>query len=180
MRGKPPVLLALPFVLAALGCGTERTVAPEEPGAWSEGTRSPSPSPSGSPTGGVREEEGEAAFGEAHRIAYPVGAYEHEFSGEADVVYTVDDVSSSEPGRVDFTLEVEVPDLGRVLGLGDLGVVCEAGESGVEARAEQSPGEVEAGTHRFPMWCDVPEPTRQLRIVVEDRGEEMVFTGPVG
>lgn len=153
-------------------------MAPEGPEPATEGTRSPSPSSSESPTGDAQEEA--IAFGESHRVPYPVGAYEHEFSGEADVVYTVDDVSSPEPGRTDFTLEVEVPDLGRVFGLGLMETVCEAGGTQVDARSEDRPGEVEPGTHSFPMSCDVPTETESLRIVVEDRGEEMVFTGPVG
>lgn len=133
------------------------------------------------PVLGCAAQESSGAFDESYRVAHPVGAYEHEFSGEADVVYTVDDVSFPGDGRADFTLEVEVPDLGRIFGLGNLSVVCEAGEGdGVRARSEESPGELEAGTHEFPMWCDVPESARELRIVVEDRDEEMVFTGPVG
>ncbi|MFD6951559.1 hypothetical protein A6A08_17415 [Nocardiopsis sp. TSRI0078] len=157
MRGHPSLLLGLPLLLTVVACGSQ-TVSSEDP------------VPS----------DGEAAFGESYRVAYPVGAYEHEFSGEADVVYTVEDVSSPEPGRVDFTLEVEVPQLGRVLGFGDLRVVCEAGGTEADARGEDRPGETEAGTHSFPLWCEVPEETGSLRIVVDDGNEEMVFAGPVG
>ncbi|MCP3012623.1 hypothetical protein NGM33_04715 [Nocardiopsis dassonvillei] len=129
---------------------------------------------------GCAAQEPSGAFDESYRVAHPVGAYEHEFRGEADVVYTVDDVSFPGDGRADFTLEVEVPDLGRVLGFGEFETVCEAGGAETAAEGEITLGETEAGSYAFPMACDVAPGSEELRIVVRHDGEEMVFTGPVG
>ncbi len=130
------------------------------------------PSSGGTPDG--------AAFSESHSVSFPVGAYEHEYEGEADVVYTVAGVSSSGAGRVDFTLEVEVPDLERVLGFGNLEAVCGTGAGEVAVESTDPPSEAEAGSHAFPMWCDVAPGTEELRIIIRHGGEEMVFDGPVG
>jgi hypothetical protein len=187
MRLRVP-LLSLPLLLALTACGPEGTVSVEDPGSTDQGRESPgkspsaTPSTSAAPTGepSADSSPGEAAFGESHRVPFPVGAYEHEYEGEADVVYTVGDVSSSGAGRVDFTLEVEVPRLGRVLGLNNLEAVCEAGAGEVAAESTDPPGEAEAGSHAFPMWCDTAPGPEELRITVRHGGEEMVFAGPVG
>ncbi|PDP89603.1 hypothetical protein CQJ94_00065 [Glycomyces fuscus] len=119
-------------------------------------------------------------FEESYRVPHPVGAYENEYFGEADVVYTVDDVSFPEEDRAAFTVEVEVPDLRRVLGFGEFETVCESGGVERAAEGEITLGETEAGSYAFPMECDVAPGSGELRILVRHDGEEMVFTGPVG
>ncbi|WP_160050252.1 hypothetical protein [Nocardiopsis sp. FR4] len=162
--------LCPPLLLAAPACGTEGadTGPPPSPG---EETAPDSPSP-----GAASPED--VPFGGSHRVPHPVGAYEHEFDGEADVVYTVDGVTATAPGRVDFTLEVEVPELGRVFGMANVAALCQAEGAQTPARGEDLPDEMEAGSHTFPLWCEVPEGTEVLRIVL--RGGDVSSSGPVG
>ncbi|NYH55018.1 hypothetical protein HNR06_004607 [Nocardiopsis arvandica] len=202
-----PLFLSLPLLLALTACGPEGTVSVEEPNSTPQGQETPSEtpsvseSPSGEPSAGAAPDQApegepssgvtpegtppsggtpEEAFSESHSVSFPVGAYRHEYEGEADVVYTVAGVSSSGSGRVDFTLEVEVPDLERVLGFGNLEAVCETGAGEVAVESTDPPSEAEAGSHTFPMWCDVAPGTEELRIIIRHGGEEMVFDGPVG
>ncbi|CAL9359877.1 hypothetical protein SUDANB121_00653 [Nocardiopsis dassonvillei] len=119
------------------------------------------------------------SFGESAEISVPVGAYGSEFfpGRSADVRYTVDEVTSSRPGEVAFTLTVEVPRVGRTLGLGDLAAVCESGGHRGASRSDDPPGEADEGTHSFAMECAVPEDAGEIVIAVEHYGRRLEFTG---
>ncbi|MGW5878002.1 hypothetical protein ACWFMI_15805 [Nocardiopsis terrae] len=119
------------------------------------------------------------SFGESAAFPHPVGAYEWEFEGEEDVVYTVDDVLLGAPGRVEFTLTVEVPQLGRVFGTGNLEVRCSQGKHSVSATTEAPLGELETGTHSTDMVCEFPDSPDSVLVSVVNGEDEADFRGPV-
>ncbi|MFE1166631.1 hypothetical protein [Nocardiopsis sp. NPDC058789] len=191
MRRILPCALVLPILLLT-GCGTpEREVPaepPEPPGTATD--------PSGSPTDEWEEPEGdegddsaegtvrgtEYAFGEGAVFPYPVGAYEEEFREgvEEDVVYTVDDVALTPSGQVGFTLTLEVPELGRVLGTGFLDVRCSYEGHEGPATTEAPLGELETGTHVTDMVCGGPDSPSSVLVSVVNGEDEADFAGPVG
>lgn len=161
----------LEFLPAGSGHGTgpgPTTPPPDAPSPRADPSTAPGTEPAGAP------------FGGSVAVPFPVGAYEHEFEGTADVVYTVGDVAATAPDTVGFSLTVEVPDLGRVFGMGNMTVTCDAGEGPVEAGTDDAPGEAEAGTHTFAMWCPVPEDAGELLVAIEHHDERLEFTGVPG
>ncbi|MEU0491274.1 hypothetical protein ABZ249_18755 [Nocardiopsis sp. NPDC006139] len=161
----------LEFLPAGSGYGTgpgPTVPPPEAPSPRVDPSALPGAEPAGTP------------FGEPVAVPFPVGAYEHEHDGTAEVLYTVDDVAATAPGTVGFSLTVEVPDLGRVFGMGNMAVTCDAGDGPVAAVTDDAPGEAEAGTHAFAMECPVPEGSGELLVAVEHHGERLEFTGVPG
>lgn len=191
MRRIFPYTLVLPILLA-VACGTTEEVVLDPPnadgGATETETATQDPADEDSPEGEDVEDPPETAgpgheydFGEGAAFPYPVGAYEHEYQDgvEEDVVYTVDDVALGAPGQVEFTLTVEVPDLGRVFGTAFLEARCSHGEHTVSATAGEPFGELEAGTHTRDMVCDLPEPPDSVLVSVANGLDEAHFRGPV-
>ncbi|WP_017580037.1 hypothetical protein [Nocardiopsis valliformis] len=189
MKRTIPYILALPILLAT-GCGSpeqEVSLGPpaSDESATDSGTEAVDP-PEETGQGTGEEHEGgetghEYAFGEGAAFPYPVGAYEHEYQDgvEEDVVYTVDDVVLGAPGQVEFTLTVEVPDLGRVFGTAFLEAQCSYGEHTVSATAGEPFGELEAGTHTTDMVCDLPGSPDSVLVSVTHGLDEAHFRGPV-
>ncbi|WP_306369311.1 hypothetical protein [Nocardiopsis sp. CC223A] len=191
MRSLPlrAALLAPIATLAACSApepGVE--IVPAEPGSGtataSPSTHEPSPSPSAAEPSSPPATDPSSApeptgtpFGESVAVPFPVGAYEHEFDGTADVLYTVGDVAATAPGTVGFTLTVEIPELGRVFGMGNMTVTCDAGGGRVAAATGDGLGEAEAGTHTFAMECPVPGDTGELLVAIEHHDERLEFTG---
>lgn len=183
MRNLPLRCLLLAPVAALAACSAPDPgieILPTEPGSGSAAESAPS-SPAAEPLSSERG-AASALFGETLTVSVPVGAYEHEFNGDADVAYTVDGVASPAPGEVAFTLTVEVPDLGRVFGMGNMAVTCDAGQGPVEASTADGTGagEGEAGAHTFAMECAVPEDSGELLIAVEHHEQRLEFTGTPG
>ena len=90
-----------------------------------------------------------------------------------------DDVVLGAPGQVQFTLTVEVPDLGRVFGTAFLEAQCSYGEHTVSATPGEPFGEMEAGTHTTDMVCDLPESPDSVLVSVTNGLDEAHFRGPV-
>lgn len=187
MRRIIPYALALPILLAA-GCGSpDQEVSLDSP-TVDESTTDAGTEPENPPEEGTEDtlgDEGaeeEFAFGEGAAFPHPVGAYEEEFQDgvEEDVVYTVDDVALGSPGQVEFTLTVEVPELGRVFGTGQLDVQCSYEEYAGPATAEEPLGELETGTHTTDMVCEAPESPDTVLVSVANGEDEADFRGPVG
>ncbi|GHD20006.1 hypothetical protein [Nocardiopsis kunsanensis] len=185
-------LLLLPVLVPVLclnACGGDgsaplaeeptASAAPEEPSPPGSTLSEPGPP---DPPDEEPSPQSTADFGEALGFAYavgPPGGEPEEADEEAEVVYTVDGVERPWAGRVDFTVTVEVPDLERTFPLADMEVVCEAGPEIPVARTEDPLSAVEQGTHRVRMWCEIPEDTDQVRIVVMNGDDEASFGGSV-
>ncbi|WP_067975378.1 hypothetical protein [Nocardiopsis trehalosi] len=126
------------------------------------------------------------AFGDTAAIAYPVGAYPAEFDWDRprEVGFRVDTVERSGPGHVRYRLTVDVPELGRVLGLGGIDPRCSAASGPPGGPGElPSPGELESGRHTFRLTCPLPADTADLGIHLSPRDARgdtvpLVFTGP--
>lgn len=113
-------------------------------------------------------------------VPHPVGAYEHEFTGEeADAFYRVEDVTGHAPDIAGFTLVADLPELGRPLGFNGFSVTCTAGGEVSAAEHEDLPGEVFGGLFEIPMECSVPEGAAFLTVAMEHAGETVVFSGPM-
>lgn len=127
------------------------------------------------------EEQEFADFGRTVAVPHPVGAYEYEFrrGSEADVYYRLEEVERSEPGRVDFTLVVEVPALGRNFGFGGLEVACEVQGEITEAETDARLGEAFDGLYEFPMRCAVPEGAVFLIVTVNHHDQTVEFAGEI-
>lgn len=134
----------------------------------------------------VSDRSGPFAFGDTAVIAYPTGAYPGEYAWDdlRDVGFRIDTVERSGPGSVRYRLTVDVPELGRVLGLGGLEPRClaEGTPTGAPRRLPGS-AELEAGTHTYALGCPVPADTDTLEIRFtqrDARGDDVliVFTGP--
>lgn len=177
----------LPLVLAAGCTSPEQEVSLEEPAATSpgeesdpdatnEGAQDPDASDEAEGSSGT---DGVLGFGESAAFPHPVGAYEEEFQdGVAEeVVYTVDDVEEDGAAGVGFTLTVEVPELGRVFGLGNMTVDCVYDEVTHTATSD-APVEVETGTHPMDMRCRAPEGAGQLTVVMLNGEDEATWAGP--
>lgn len=196
MRRTLPALLA-PIVLASVACegsvpvslegGSETAPAVEETTIGpAQDVESPEEStdPPGEQTPPDPENEPKRQsteeFGEPIAFPYHIGAYEEEFTDEtADVVYTVDEVSRTTADRVDFTLFVEVPELGRTFGFSTMEVVCEAGPEIPTAQTDEPLAEVGKGTHSSAMWCEVPVSVERVRVVMMHGDDEAAWAGPV-
>lgn len=161
---------------------------PVETSATEEETTGPAPTeepaadaPGTSDRSGVPGAEDTLAFGEPAAFPHPVGAYEEEFQDgvEEDVVYTVDDVTTDGAGDANLALTVEVPEPGRVFGLGDMSVECFFDEAGTPATSADPVTEADAGTHTMDMECQAPQSTRNLTVVSTNAGDEAAWTGPL-
>ncbi|WP_017602907.1 hypothetical protein [Nocardiopsis alkaliphila] len=189
MRRITPYALLLPLVLAAAGCTSpEQEVSLEGPAATSPGEESdPDTTNEGAQdfdasdeTEGSSGADGALGFGESAAFPHPVGAYEEEFQdGVAEeVVYTVDEVASDGAGGVEFTLTVEVPELGRVFGLGNMTVDCVYDEVAHTATSD-APVEVETGTHPMDMRCQAPQGAERMTVVMLNGEDEATWAGPL-
>lgn len=183
MRRTLPVLLALPLALVSVACQGGVPASLEggsETGPAGESTASPEAHTDPPELGDGPDRQSTEEFGEPVAFPYPVGAYEEEFTGETeDVVYTVDDVVRTAPGRVDFVLFVEVPELGRTFGFSTMEVVCEAGPEIPTAQTDEPLSEADEGTHSSAMWCEIPESAERVRVVMMHGEDEAAWAGPV-
>ncbi|MFC4561109.1 hypothetical protein ACFO4E_04480 [Nocardiopsis mangrovi] len=126
-------------------------------------------------------------FGDPAAIAFPVGAYPEEYDWDdmRDVTFTVDSVQRSGAGSVRYRLVIETPELGRVFGVNGLRPQCFADGTASDDPADlPGSGELEAGTHTYPLDCAVPADTADLEIGFDHPGPDgepvaMVFTGAV-
>lgn len=177
-----PYALLLPLVLAVAACASPEEMALEDP---VETSATEEESTGSAPTDEADEGEGGAedalAFGEPAAFPHPVGAYEEEFQDgvEEDVVYTVDDVTTDGAGNADFTLTVEMPELGRVFGLGNMSVECFFDEADTPATSDDPVVEAEAGTHSMGMRCEAPQSARNLTVEMTNAEDEAAWTGPL-
>ncbi|MFC4561903.1 hypothetical protein ACFO4E_08550 [Nocardiopsis mangrovi] len=123
-----------------------------------------------------------ADIGTPVAVSHPIGAYSHEFrwGNNADVVYLVDNAAGTDPGRVDFDLNVTVPDLGRMFGFVNLEVTCVVGGEASAADTHERLSEDYSGEFEFPMWCAVPEGTDHVTIEIDHHDEHLRFEGVVG
>lgn len=194
MRRITPYALLLPLVLTAAACASPEEVALEDPvetSATSEETTGSEPTeeaeegaggaPGTSDQVGPPDAGDTLDFGEPAAFPHPVGAYEEEFQDgvEEDVVYTVDDVTTDGAGNATLTLSVEVPELGRVFGLGNMSVECFFDEAGTPATSDDPVVEAEAGTHTMDMRCEAPQSAQNLTVVMTNAEDEATWTGPL-
>ncbi|MBR8744025.1 hypothetical protein [Nocardiopsis sp. MG754419] len=195
MRRITPCALLLPLIIAATACtSSDREVALENPGeTTTEGGPATESAPAKDPLPDTKEDtepadrtagseaEPTRGFGEPAAFAHPVGAYEEEFRDgvEEDVVYTVDDVATDGAGSAGFALTVEVPELGRVFGLGTMTVECLSEGSGTPATGDDTVTEAEAGTHTMRMDCAVPPSADHLTVLVTNAEDEADWGGPL-
>ena len=194
MRRITPYALLLPLVLAATACAFPEEVAVEDPvetSATSEETTGSDPTeeadegaggaPGTSDQSGAPDDGDTLDFEEPAAFSHPVGAYEEEFQDgvEEDVVYTVDEVTTDGAGNADFTLTVEVPELGRVFGLGNMSVECFFDEADTPATSDDPVVEAEAGAHSMDMRCEAPQSARNLTVVMTNAEDEAAWTGPL-
>ncbi|MBE2997485.1 hypothetical protein IDM40_02035 [Nocardiopsis sp. HNM0947] len=203
MRKPLPLLLAVPLALALGACeGDGPAPIVEEPTASAtEEEPSPTEPPPDDPEDPEEpgppeppEEEpspqSTADFGEPLGFTHAVGpdgegdgddgsGDDEDDDGEddAEVVYTVDGVERPWASRVDFTVTVHVPDLGRTFSLAEMEVVCEAGPEIPIAQTEEPLYEVPEGTYSSRMWCEIPEDADRVRIVVMNGDDEAAFGG---
>lgn len=164
---------------------------PVEPSATSEETTGSDPAeetdegaggaPGTSDQSGAPDDGDALGFGEPAAFPHPVGAYEEEFQDgvEEEVLYTVDAVSGDGAGNAEFTMTVEVPDLGRVFGLGNMSVECFFDEAGTPATSDDPVVEAEAGTHTMDMECEAPQNAQNLTVVMTNAEDEATWTGPL-
>ena len=178
MRRLTPYALLLPLLLAAAACASpDHEVTLEGPTEEEETVGAPGTSDQI----GAPDAEDRLDFGEPAAFPHPVGAYEEEFQDgvEEDVVYTVDDVTTDGAGNANLTLTVEVPELGRVFGLGGMSVECFFDEASTPATGDDPVTEAEAGTHGMDMECETPRSARNLTVVLTNAEDEAAWAGPL-